>query len=199
MTGWCGRLWQFVTVRGMEGFGETFYFPATMSLVSDYHGARTRSRAFSLHQSSVYIGTIAGSWAGAWFAEAHGWRTGFYFFGCAGVLLALGLYRFLREPVRGAGDAVETVALPSLGVNEVARVIFRKPTALLLMGAFLCANFVATIFLSWTPTFLVEKFDFKLAAAGLSGAVFTHLASAVSVPLGGVLADRLAGRFAADE
>ncbi len=196
MTGWCGRLWQFVTVRGMEGFGETFYFPATMSLVSDYHGARTRSRAFSLHQSSVYIGTIAGSWAGAWFAEAHGWRTGFYFFGCAGVLLALGLYRFLREPVRGAGDAVETVALPSLGVNEVARVIFRKPTALLLMGAFLCANFVATIFLSWTPTFLVEKFDFKLAAAGLSGAVFTHLASAVSVPLGGVLADRLAGRFA---
>jgi MFS family permease len=196
MTGWCGRLWQFVTVRALEGFGETFYFPATMSLVSDYHGARTRSRAFSLHQSSVYIGTIAGGWAGAWFAETYGWRVGFYFFGCAGVALALVLYRFLREPVRGAADAVETPALPSLGVSEVARVIFRKPTVLLLMGAFLSANFVATIFLSWTPTFLVEKFGFKLTAAGLSGGVFIHLASALSVPLGGVLADWLAGRFA---
>ena len=196
MTGWCGRLWQFVTVRALEGFGETFYFPPTMSLVSDYHDARTRSRAFSLHQSSVYIGTIAGGWAGAWFAETLGWRVGFYFFGCAGVLLALVLYRFLREPVRGAADAVGTPALPSLGVGEVARVIFRKPTVLLLMGAFLSANFVATIFLSWTPTFLVEKFSFKLASAGLSGSVFIHLASALSVPLGGVLADQLAVRFA---
>ncbi len=64
------------------------------------------------------------------------------------------------------------------------------------MGAFLCANFVATIFLVWTPTFLNEKFHFKLTAAGLSGTVFIHLASVVGAPLAGVLADRLARRFA---
>ena len=50
------------------------------------------------------------------------------------------------------------------------------------MLAFLGANFVATIFLTWAPTFLVEKFGFKLASAGLSGTIFIHLASAVSVP-----------------
>src|SRR2546421_9354284 len=61
-TGWCSKLWQFVTVRGLEGFGETFYFPASMSLASDYHGSRTRSRALAFHQSSVYAGTILGSW-----------------------------------------------------------------------------------------------------------------------------------------
>ncbi|TMP96980.1 MAG: MFS transporter, partial [Verrucomicrobia bacterium] len=59
-TGWCHKLWHFVTVRALEGFGETFYFPASMSLVSDYHDRRTRSRAFSFHQSSVYVGTILG-------------------------------------------------------------------------------------------------------------------------------------------
>ena len=196
MTGWCGRLWEFVTVRALEGFGETFYFPATMSLVSDYHDPRTRSRALSLHQSSVYIGTIAGSWAGAWFAETHGWRTGFYFFGSAGAVLALVLYRFLREPVRGAAEANNRPEPAPLDAGEVACVIFRKPTVLLLMGAFLSANFVAAIFLTWTPTFLVDKFDFKLTAAGLSGGVFINLASALSVPVGGVLADRLAVRFA---
>ena len=285
MTGWCNRLWHFVTVRALEGLGETFYFPATMSLVSDYHDGRTRSRAFSLHQSGVYLGTIGGSWFGAWFAERHGWRTGFYFFGGAGALLVLVLYRFLREPARGAvdrattcaadyagdraadrattagipGDAaganptaapsrdsapklchliddkptgakwgkiatedvraeVETAKLATpvchliddklagrgghssegepLGVGEMLRVVFRKPTAWLLMVAFLGANFVATIFLTWTPTFLVDKFGFKLTSAGLSGAVFIHLASALSVPLGGMLADRLARRLA---
>src|SRR5437763_410501 len=88
-TGWCSRLWQFITVRALEGFGETFYFPASMSLVSDYHPPATRSRALSLHQSSVYVGTIAGGWLGAWFAEHYGWRAGFYCFGTAGMLLAL--------------------------------------------------------------------------------------------------------------
>jgi len=198
-TGWCAKLWHFVTVRALEGFGETFYFPASMSLVSDYHGQPTRSRALSFHQSSVYLGTILGSWAGAWFAEKHGWRFGFYFFGGMGMVLALVLYKFLHEPRRGQSEIenVKPIAPRSdkLSIRETLVVIFRTPTAALLMLAFLCANFVATIFLTWTPTFLVEKFGFKLANAGLSGTVFIHLASAVSVPLAGLLADRLVRRF----
>lgn len=199
-TGWCGKLWQFVAVRAAEGLGETFYFPATMSLVSDYHDRRTRSRAMSLHQSSVYAGTIGGSWLGAWFAEHYGWRMGFYFFGGAGLVLALVLWRFLREPARGEADRAGAEAggpQPApLGIGPTLREIFRRPTAVLLMLAFLGANFVATIFLTWTPTFLTEKFGFRLTTAGLSGAVFIHLASALSVPVGGLLADALARRLA---
>ena len=193
-TGWCSRFWHFVTVRALEGFGETFYFPASMSLVSDYHGPRTRSRALAVHQSSVYIGTILGSWAGAWLAERMGWRIGFYFFGAAGMLLALALYRFLREPARGASERSAPVAAPSLSLAETARAIFRTPAVPLLMLGFAGANFVATIFLTWTPTFLVEKFGFRLSAAGLSGTVFIHLASAATVPLAGWAADRLVRR-----
>jgi MFS family permease len=202
-TGWCSKLWHFVTVRALEGFGETFYFPASMSLTSDYHGRESRSRALSFHQSSVYIGTIGGSWAGAWFAENHGWRVGFYFFGAAGMVLALLLYRFLREPRRGQAEAAggelaaHGIAMGApLSPAETARMIFRTPTVLLLMTVFVGANFVATIFLTWTPTFLVEKFGFKLTAAGLSGSVFIHLASFFSVPLGGWLADRFSRRLA---
>jgi MFS family permease len=199
LTGLCSRLGQFVTVRALEGLGETFYFPSAMSLISDYHGRRTRSKALALHQSSVYFGTIAGGWAGAWFAERHGWRAAFYLFGIAGVGVALLLYRFLREPGRGAAEGEGAVASPPLpappGMRETARLVLSRPTAWLLMGAFLCANFVATIFLAWTPTFLVDKFGFTLAAAGLSGSAFIHLASAAGAPMGGMLADRLARRL----
>jgi MFS family permease len=194
-TAWCSRLWQFVAVRAAQGFGETFYYPAAASLMSDYHGKRTRSFAFSLHQSSVYIGTIGGSWAGAWFAERHGWRSGFYFFGAAGLVLALVFLRYLREPVRGAMDEQAGPQPEPLAVLPTLRVIFSRPTAVLLMAAFLGANFVATVFLTWTPSFLVDKFHFKLTAAGLSGSVFINLASACAVPVGGWLADRLSRRF----
>ena len=193
-TGWCSKLWQFVTVRGLEGFGETFYFPASMSLVSDYHSPKTRSRALAFHQSSVYIGTIFGSWLGAWLAMHYGWRVGFYFFGGAGTLLAVVLYAFLREPVRGEADAV--ISEEALGVGETFRVIFRSPAVILLMLGFVGVNAVATVFLVWTPSFLVDKFHYNLAAAGLNGTVYIHLASALSVPIAGALADRLAQRMA---
>jgi MFS family permease len=202
-TGWCSKLWHFVTVRALEGFGETFYFPASMSLTSDYHGKATRSRALSFHQSSVYIGTIGGSWAGAWFAEHYGWRIGFYFFGGMGMILALILYRTLREPARGEAEQTAAAlaahgigASEKLSLRETLDAIFRSPAVPLLMVGFVGANFVATIFLTWTPTFLVEKFGFKLTSAGLSGSVFIHLASAFSVPVAGYLADLLVKRFA---
>lgn len=204
-TGWCSRLWQFVGVRALEGFGETFYFPASMSLISDYHDRKTRSRAMSLHQSSVYAGTILGSWLGAWFAEYHGWRIGFYFFGGGGLVLALLLYKALREPQRGQADKGvrpmeasvdgKTLLASQPRISEAFGAIFGNRPALLIAGAFICANFVATIFLTWTPTFLVEKFHFRLTTAGLSGAVFIHLASFCSVPLGGILADKFARKI----
>jgi MFS family permease len=199
LTGRCTRFWHFISVRALEGLGETFYFPSSTSLMSDYHGPRTRSRALGFHNSSVYLGTIAGGWLGAWFAVHSGWRSGFYFFGGAGILLAVALYRYLREPVRGEAElspeteaSDETTPAPSL--KHIALKLVRNRTALLLMAGFVGANFVATIFLTWTPTFLVKKFNFQLTTAGLSGSVFIHLASALSVPVGGWLADRWAQR-----
>lgn len=190
-TGWCQKFWHFVTVRAAEGLGETFYFPASMSVLSDYHRADTRSRAMGLHQSSVYIGTILGSWFGAWLAERYGWRMGFYFFGGGGIVLAAFLWLWLREPTREAAESAPAAAPVKLSLAETWGSVLRTPLALVLMAVFMGANFVAAIFLSWTPTFLVEKFHFKLAAAGLNGTVYIHLASACSVPLAGALADRL--------
>jgi MFS family permease len=196
LTARCNRFWDFVTVRALEGLGETFYFPASTSLMSEYHGTTTRSRALAIHNSGVYVGTIAGGWLGAWFASHRGWRAGFYFFGTAGMVLAFILYAFLREPESAMMERENAESRETLQFRDIGRAIFRKPTALLLLAGFVGANFVAAIFLTWTPTFLVEKFHFKLTSAGLSGSVFIHLASALSVPLGGWLADRWSQRIA---
>jgi MFS family permease len=187
-TAWCGSFSSFVTVRALTGLAETFYFPAAMALISDFHAPATRSRAMSLHQSAVYAGTILGSWFAAVLAEKHGWNVPFLVFGPVGILLAIVISKFLREPPRGAAENLIVESPASIG--ETLKIIFRTPAAIFLMAAFLCANFVAFIFLTWTPKFLYDKFHYSLGAAGLTGAVFINLASAASVPVAGLLADR---------
>lgn len=191
-TGWCGRLWQFVAARALIGLGESVYFPAAASILSDYHGPRTRSTALSFHQSAVYIGTIAGGWLGALLADRYGWRWAFYGFGGAGILVALLLWWRLREPIRGASEDVPTQSHGEhQGILATFRGLLGRPAVLLLMGAFACANAVGSIFLIWAPTFLFEKFHLGLVAAGFSAVAAIQLASAVSAPLSGMLADRL--------
>jgi MFS family permease len=192
-TAWCGNFSSFVTVRALTGLAETFYFPSVMALISDFHAPATRSRALSLHQSAVYVGTILGSWLAALLAEKSGWNVPFLVFGPAGILLALILSIFLKEPPRTVTE--KQVAQAPASIVETLKIILSSPVALFLMGAFVCANFVAFIFLTWTPTFLYEKFHYSLGAAGLTGAVFINLASAVSVPVAGLLADKLSRRF----
>jgi MFS family permease len=191
-TGWCGRLWQFVAARALIGLGESVYFPAAASLLSDYHGPRTRSTALSFHQSAVYIGTIAGGWLGAVLAENYGWRWAFYGFGGAGILVALLLWLRLREPRRGASELDSLPAdVERKGILKTFKGLLGRPCVLFLMGAFACANAVGSIFLIWAPTFLYEKFHLSLVAAGFSAVAAIQLSSAASAPLSGLLADRL--------
>src|SRR6266852_4146355 len=175
-----------VFFRAAEGLGETFYFPASMSLLSDYHGPATRSRALGIHQTSVYIGTIAGGFFAGLIGQHYGWRWSFIVFGGLGILLGLVLNRWLIEPKREQWD--KAAALPA---KSPLKEIWLNPTALLLMGAFLCANFVALVLLSWMPNFLYEKFHLNLATAGLTATLFVQLASMIGSPLGGWSADIL--------
>src|SRR5215210_9183808 len=98
--------------RAAEGLGETFYFPASMSLISDYHGRDTRSRAMGLHQTSVYVGTIGGGFFAGLIGQYYGWRLSFVVFGGLGILLGLVLSRYLVEPVRGAAEAADAAPTP---------------------------------------------------------------------------------------
>ena len=196
VTGFCGRLWQFVTARALIGLGESVYFPSAASMLSDYHGTRTRSTALSFHQSAVYLGTIAGGWVGALLAEHFGWRWAFYGFGIVGVVLSLLLWLRLREPARGACDAMQAIPSgcqeqQSRGFLATVAPLLRHPGVLLLMGGFAFANAVGAIFLVWAPTFLFEKFHLGLVASGFSAVASIQLASAVSCPLSGMFADRL--------
>jgi MFS family permease len=191
---------QLVFFRAAEGLGETFYYPASVSLISDYHGKATRSRALGTHQTSVYVGTIGGGFFAALLAEHFGWRSSFFVFGTLGVLLGVMLHPLIREAPRGAADRDEkgheadTGEVRRLPIAEVLHLIATTPTILALMLAFMCANFVAMVLLTWMPAYLKEHFQLSLTMAGLAATAFAQLASMAGSPLGGWLADWLRRR-----
>ncbi len=182
--------------RAAEGLGEAFYFPASTSLISDYHGASTRSRALGFHQTAVYLGTIGGGFFAGLIGQTYGWRLSFVVFGGLGVVLGFVLNRLLIEPARGAADFITDMAAPvpspepqRPGLGAFLRSTARTPTLLCLMGAFMCANFVAVVLLSWMPKFLYDRFHMGLAMAGLTATLFVQLASMAGATAGGWLAD----------
>jgi MFS family permease len=199
-TAWSQNYWQLVLFRALEGLGEAFYFPASMSLISDYHGPATRSRAMSLHQSSVYAGTIAGGFIAGYcaeqpyLAERFNWRFGFYLFGTLGLFLAVVLLLFLREPARERAE--QAPASWREGLRNVAPIL-ATPMVLVLIAVFVGANFIAAILLSWLPSFLHEKFTMSLTLSGLNATLWLQVASVLGVLYGGWLADRWARRWRA--
>ena len=191
---------QLIFFRAAIGLGESIYFPAAMSLVSDYHGKRTRSLAMGCLQTAVYIGTIGGSFFAGLIGQYYGWRASFVVFGALGMVLGAVLIRFLVEPRRGAADledlgSAQPAQSPAkMSVRQFLATIWGTPTVLLLMGAFMCANFVALVLLNWMPKFLYDKFHLSLAMSGLTATLFVQLAGMVGSPLGGWLADRFRRR-----
>lgn len=199
LTAVCHTYGQLVLCRALSGLGEAVYLPASMSLISDYHGAATRSRAMSLHQSSVYVGSIAGGAISGLVGQFYGWRWSFLLFGCCGVLFGVVVGKFLMEPSRGISEQTAAslpIAHGGSGLLYELKALLASPIVRLVILAFVGANFVAVVFLTWMPSFLYNKFHMSLSMAGLNGTMYLQLSSVAGVLCGGLLADYLTRKFA---
>src|SRR5271156_6260956 len=136
---------QLIFFRAAEGLGESFYFPASMSILADYHGARTRSRALGIHQTSVYLGTAGGAVLAGYLGQTLGWRSPFWVLGLAGVAYAVLLGFILIEPRRESADdtgadrhdlADDSLNASPVGSDSLAKKLGRiltNPAAVLLL------------------------------------------------------------------
>lgn len=172
-----------LALRAAEGLGETAYFPASVSLISDFHDQRTRSRALGLHQTGVYVGTIGGTTAAAFIAQHYGWRSPFLVFGIAGILLGIALQFLVREPERR--EASDT----GVTMRAALATIVGTPSALALLFAFICANAVAAVLLFWMPTYVHDHFKQNLVFAGFAASFFAQAGSFAGAVAGGWGAD----------
>ena len=165
---------------------------------ADYHD-RTRAFAMSIHQTAYYVGIILSGYAAGVVGELWGWRNAFYIFGAIGVLHGIIMAGHLRDRKHPATEPTERG-----GGNEQKprfaegfRIVFTTPTALILTLSFSGLIFVLTGYLTWMPTYLYERFDMALAAAGFHSMFYTHLFAFVGILIAGRISDRIAAKHPA--
>ena len=186
LTGTANGFLMLVLFRSLAtGAGEAFYYPAANALIGEFH-RESRARAMAIHQTANYTGVVVSGFLAAWIGENWGWRTAFLTFGWRGIVwAALVAWRLKDAPRPGGGRA--PAAETRVPLREVCAVVFRKPTVLLLGLAFGGMVFVHIGYVTWTPTFLKEKFGLSLPNAGFSSMFYHHLLAYVGVLFGGWL------------
>lgn len=187
-TGFCTTLLQFILLRGVAtGGGEAFYAPSANALLGETYPQK-RAFVLSVHQTAVYFGIVLSGLVAGYVGEHYGWQRAFYLFGGFGVVLALIFFSRIPKDAPQALTDGQTLA----DISRTARVIVRKPTVVLLTLGFGCMVFVNVGYLTWMPSFLVDKFGLSLTDAGFSSLVYHHLGAFLGVLSGARIADHYA-------
>jgi MFS family permease len=184
LTGHVRNYDELMMARAAMGLSEACYIPAALALITDFHLGPTRSRAIGWHQTGIYLGAIAGGFAGyAADTPAVGWRGAFEWCGFLGIAYAVPLLWLLRDapaPVQTSRDATAPAGGP----------LFRNRDYLLLLACFTLPAMAAWIVRDWMPDILRERFGLGQGHAGVSAVLWVQLAAVAGVILGGWLADR---------
>lgn len=196
------------------GGGESFYAPSAYALLASHHRT-TRSVALSVHQAALYIGLMCSGYLAGMVEAAWGWRSVFYLFGGAGVLLGLVFVFRLRDAPCGGGasfglpERADARPSPEFAASaqrvcakgpdkpkvwESVCVLVKTPSVLLATVGFCAVVFVNNAYVFWAPSFVMEKFKdaatpMTLTQAAGGAMLYHHLAAFGAIMAGGFLTD----------
>lgn len=194
--GMANNFMQLILARISVGVGEAVGLPATSSIVSDYFPKEKRATAMSILMLAPPIGAFIGFTVGGLIAQEYGWRATFWIAAIPGFILAALAMFTVGEPKRGQHDDLgeRTDEVPSFRA-VLRRVWERHSLRHLLMGS-VVASLVGFGVNAFLVAFLIRRFGFTLAEAGLISGFTAALPATISISVAGWLADRLGKRDA---
>jgi predicted MFS family arabinose efflux permease len=165
------------------GVGEACFGVFAPALLADYFAESQRNRAMTIFNIALPVGAAAGYEAGAWIAEHHGWRMSFIASAVPGVLMALLILFWMREPRRVERE------------HEKAKTDRASVLSLLKNGAYLTSilGYAAVTFSLggiswWMPSFLHREAGYSIEAAGALMGPIIVVAGLGGTALGGWVA-----------
>jgi predicted MFS family arabinose efflux permease len=195
MTALSGAAQNFIHIllaRFGVGIGEAGCIPPGHSMISDYVPVERRSTALGVHTAGATLGSFVGLSLGGWLATIIGWRMTFVAMAVPGLLLALVIRFFLKEPPRGYADGVQ--ATESMSIKEVLRFLAGCRSYLHLIAVFAIACFGAFGMIQWLPSYYVRSFGMSTATIGFLFGTAYGIGSGIGTVLGGPIADKLLKR-----
>ncbi len=161
LSGFCHSFWELLACRVLVGFGEASFAVLAPVWLSDLFPAERRNNAMTIFYVAIPIGSALGYIAGGTALAYGGWRTGFWWAGAPGLLLALALLA-LTEPERGASDG--GASGPGPGPGGIVSLLRIGDFVLAVLGL-TAYTFAIGAFGAWGPTFLNRVHGFDLGFA----------------------------------
>jgi predicted MFS family arabinose efflux permease len=185
-----GLAWSYASLfiaRMFVGVGEASCSPAANSMIGDLYPVNRRARATSIFMMGLPIGIFLSSTFGGLLAKHYGWRTTLMFAAVPGLLLA-GLAYFIKEPGRGASEAIKIEHQTHQGWEPYRRVL-SIPTMWWIIMSGALHNFNAYAVNSFMPLYLGRYFGLDVAKAGYASAIVLGAVGVLGLLGGGLAAD----------
>jgi len=189
---------QLAIARMSVGVGEAGGVPPSYAIISDYFPPGTRGTALSLYNLGPPIGLALGVAFGASIAAAYDWRLAFICMGVVGIVTALGVLLFVREPRRGGLDVLragETTATPVKALFwPTCRMFFSRPVLLRVSIATGVTQIMTYATLNFTTLFLMREKGMTLKEVAVYYALVVGISVSAGMYTSGRLIDQLAAR-----
>lgn len=141
------------------GIGEACFGIFAPALLADFYPAEQRNRVMTIFNVALPVGAACSYEAGAWVAQHHGWRMSFMSSALPGVLVALLILIFLREPKRNARNDVKTD-------RQSVFSLVRNRAYLSSIFGYAAVTFSLGGISWWMPSFLHREEGYSVEAAG---------------------------------
>lgn len=194
MTAVSGLAAGFVTLalcRILVAVGEAGINPASQSIIADYYPRHERSFAMSTVVTGGNVGTVIGFLAAGYVSEVYGWRAAFFAVGIPGILLALAVFTFFKEPQRGGADSQKARSNTHATVKQAVKTMLTSPVLRQLLMGFTLSGMVMYSILQWLPSYFSRVHELPQGRIGLIMALFFGVIGSIGTLAGGRLTDML--------
>ena len=152
---------QLLLARIGVGVGEAGGSPPAHAMISDYFPPEKRSTALSVYSTGIYIGVLIGFLMGGYLNQHLGWRTAFFVLGIPGLIFSLLFYTTVKEPKKGATDAITATAVETPSLRTVLKLLYSNKIFVFLAMATGLHVFCIYGLLNWAPSFLSRLHGMK--------------------------------------
>ena len=188
---------QLVAARMAVGFGEAGGVPPSYALITDSFPPGRRGIAFGIYNLGPPIGAALGIAFGASIAAMFDWRDAFVTIGVIGIVTAILLKLFLREPARGATDELPAGAARDAAPAEKAgfwptvRMFATHPVLMLAALGSGATQFITYGLGNFAVLFLIREKGMTLTQIAL----WYALAVVIGMGTGMIVSGRIIDRF----
>jgi MFS family permease len=172
--------------HALVGIGEASFGIFAPALLSDYWPPEQRNRILTLFYLALPIGAALGYILGGTLGQAYGWKMPFYVAAAPGLLIALLVWIFLREPARGASEPLLAIKPDRATLAGLTRnAAYWTATLGMAMMVFTLGGISV-----WMPTFLYRYGHYSLAGTSQILGAITVVDGILGTWFGGWLAQR---------